>query len=73
MTPRFKKLVGLLILLPALLRYFGAVVTFSDRLPNHWLIKLVYFLFTGLVWAAPVIPFIRWMEREPADKKKGAE
>jgi len=73
MNPRVKKLIGLLILLPALLVYFGAVVTFSDRLPAHWLVKLAYFLFTGLVWAAPVIPFIRWMEKDPGEKKKGAE
>ncbi|MEK7265117.1 MAG: DUF2842 domain-containing protein [Pseudomonadota bacterium] len=72
MKPRVKKLMGLLILLPALLLYFGAVVTISDRLPSFWLVKLVYFIVTGLAWAVPVIPFIRWMEKAPDENKKSA-
>ena len=72
MKPRLKKLVGLLVLPPALLLYFGAVVTFSDRLPSFWLVKLAYFVVTGLAWAAPVIPFIRWMEKGPSENKKSA-
>ncbi len=72
MTPRLKKLIGLFILAPALLLYFGAVVTLAERLPQFWLVKLVYFIITGLAWAAPTIPFIRWMEKEPGDKKKSA-
>jgi hypothetical protein len=61
MTPRLKKFVGLFILLPALLLYFGGVVALADRLPDFWLIKLVYFIVTGLAWAAPVIPLMKWM------------
>ncbi|OFW98778.1 MAG: hypothetical protein A3E78_06700 [Alphaproteobacteria bacterium RIFCSPHIGHO2_12_FULL_63_12] len=72
MTPRRKKLLGLFILLPALLLYSGAVVTFSDRLPSFWLVQLVYYIVTGLAWAAPVIPFIRWMEKPPDENKKSA-
>lgn len=72
MNPRLKKLIGLLILLPALLLYFGAVVTVSDRLPSFWLLRLAYFVVTGVAWAAPVIPFIRWMEKEPGEHKKSA-
>lgn len=72
MKPRLKKLLGLIVLLPALLLYFGAVVTLSDRLPAFWLVKLVYFVITGLAWAVPVIPFIRWMEKNPGERRKGA-
>lgn len=72
MKPRLKKLLGLIVLLPALLLYFGAVVTLSDRLPAFWLVKLVYFVITGLAWAVPVIPFIRWMEKNPGERREGA-
>ena len=66
MNARTKKFVGLLVLIPALILYFGIVVTIAERLPSSWLFKLVYFVITGLAWALPVIPFIRWMEKDPA-------
>lgn len=64
MTPRTKKLLGMAILLPGLLLYFGLVVNFAEMVPDPWWVKLIYFVVTGVAWAAPVIPFIRWMERE---------
>lgn len=70
MSPRLKKLLGLFLLLPALLVYFGAVVTLADMLPSHWLVKLIYFVIAGLLWALPMIPFMRWMERT-AEKPGG--
>ncbi|HNS86709.1 MAG TPA: DUF2842 domain-containing protein [Parvularculaceae bacterium] len=69
MTPRRKKLIGLVLLPPGLILYFGAVVTAAERLPDVQIVKLLYFIVTGLAWAAPTIPFIRWMEREP--QKRG--
>lgn len=73
LSPRTKKLIGLLLLLPALFLYFGAVVTFADRLPAHWFVRLVYFMAAGVLWAAPMIPMMRWMERDPASKAKSAD
>ncbi len=64
MSPRLKKLVGLAILLPGLLLYFGAVVTLAEMLPEFWLARLAYFVVTGLAWALPAIPLIRWMEKD---------
>jgi hypothetical protein len=64
MTPRLKKFVGLFILLPGLLLYFGGVVSLAERLPEFWVIKLVYFIVTGLAWALPVIPLMKWMNAE---------
>lgn len=66
MKPRLKKLVGLLVLPPGLLLYFGAVVTLADKVPDFWLAQLVYFAVTGVAWAAPVIPLMKWMEKDPA-------
>lgn len=73
MSPRAKKFIGLIILLPALVVYFGAVVTLAERVPAFWLVKLVYFMIAGLAWAAPVIPLMKWMNREPKEKHKSAE
>ncbi len=64
--PRTKKLIGLLVLLPGLVVYFGIVVTLADFLPRFWLVQLVYFVITGIAWAIPVIPLMNWMNKEPA-------
>lgn len=69
MNPRLKKLIGLFILLPGLLLYIGAVVTLAERIPEFWLAKLAYFMATGVAWAAPTIPFIRWMNKETPPSK----
>lgn len=68
MNPRHKKLLGVVILPVALLLYFGVVVSLADRLPSFWLVQLIYFIVTGLAWAIPTIPFIRWMEKSPAPR-----
>ncbi len=67
MKPRVKKLIGLIVLLPGLLIYFGAVVTLADRLPDFWLARLIYFMVTGLAWALPVIPLLSWMSKDSAE------
>lgn len=66
MSPRLKKLVGLAVLPPGLLLYIGAVVTLAEKVPDFWLAQLVYFAVTGVAWAAPVIPLMKWMEKVPA-------
>jgi hypothetical protein len=68
--PRLKKLLGLFVLLPGLLAYFGIVVTLADRLPAFWLAHLAYFIAAGLIWALPVIPFMKWMEKGPDVRKE---
>ena len=70
MSPRLKKLVGLAVLLPGLLLYVGAVVTLAEMLPEFWLGRLAYFIVTGLAWALPVIPLMKWMEK---DSRRGTD
>lgn len=65
MPPRFKKLIGVVVLLPGLVLYAGAAVTLAEGVPKFWLAQLVYFIVAGIAWAFPVIPFIRWMEKDP--------
>lgn len=72
MSPRVKKLIGLVVLPAGLLLYVGAAVTLAERIPDQQFLKLIYFMVAGLAWAAPTIPFIRWMEREPPRSKPSA-
>lgn len=64
MSPRLKKLVGLAALPPGLLLYVGAVVTLAEKVPEFWLAQLAYFSVTGVAWALPVIPLMKWMEKD---------
>ncbi|NWG91641.1 MAG: DUF2842 domain-containing protein [Parvularculaceae bacterium] len=67
MSPRLKKLIGLLVLLPGLLLYIGAVATLAERVPKFWLVELFYYVAAGVVWALPAMPLIKWMNSERPD------
>lgn len=70
MTPRIKKLVGLFILLPGIAVYLTAAMILADRVPDIWLLKLVYFLVAGLVWAFPARYLMRWVNTAPSRNGK---
>ncbi|MCI5043393.1 MAG: DUF2842 domain-containing protein [Aquisalinus sp.] len=63
LDPSLKKLIGLLVFLPAFLLYIGLVVTVSDYLPQHWAILGIYFVIAGTVWAFPLKPLMLWMNK----------
>jgi hypothetical protein len=67
LEPRTKKLIGLLSLFPALLLYMGLVLWIADSLPEHWAVYLAYYVVAGTVWAFPLKPFFRWMNRPVAE------
>ena len=61
--PRTKKLIGLILFLPALLIYAGIVVTIADYIPDHWAVHLVYYIIMGTIWAFPLKPALAWMNK----------
>lgn len=65
MPARLRKLIGLFAVLGFLALYVGLAVVIADRLPEHWLVKLVYFAVVGVAWGVPLIPLFRWMNRGP--------
>ena len=65
MPGRLRKLIGLFAVLGFLAAYIAIAVIVADRLPDHWLVKLVYFAFVGVAWGVPLIPLFRWMNRGP--------
>jgi len=40
-------------------------VTLHDHLPDAWWIDLIFFAVAGIGWGVPLIPLLRWAEREP--------
>lgn len=64
MKPRIKKLLGLVVLLPAVTAYFFAAAALSEALPANTFLKTVYFIVAGVIWAFPVKYLIFWMNSE---------
>jgi len=65
MAPRIKKLIGFAVFLPALVIYFFAAATLSEAVPNHQLVKALYFLAAGVIWAFPARYLLQWMNNDP--------
>jgi hypothetical protein len=64
MSVRLKKFVGSLAILAFLFLYVGAAVAIADHLPDQWAVKLAFFALAGTLWGAPLLPLIKWMNRE---------
>ena len=64
MSPRIKKLIALLVLLPCLALYFFAAAALGERVPNAQILKVPYYIFAGIAWAFPVRYLIMWANRE---------
>ena len=65
MTPRIRKLIGSLGMLVFLFAYVGGAAALGARLPDVFVLKLAYFAVAGVLWGLPLLPLIRWMNREP--------
>ncbi len=63
MTPRIRKLVGLLAMLVFLVAWVAAAVKIADYLPDHPAILLIYFAIAGTAWGLPLFPLMKWMNR----------
>lgn len=67
MTPRMKKLVGLLILIPGLTIYMFLAAALGEKTPARWFIQVPYYLVAGILWALPVRSLIIWMNQPRND------
>ncbi|WP_174293389.1 DUF2842 domain-containing protein [Sphingomonas bacterium] len=63
MTPSWRKPAGVLAIL-ALIAVWSVVVASVAGWVSGWAwpLQLVFYLFTGLVWIAPLKPLLLWME-----------
>ena len=64
MSPRLRKFIGLFAILVFLAIYVALVSTVGDYLPEHWAAKLAYYAIAGTFWGLPILPLIKWMNRE---------
>ncbi len=64
MPVRLKKFVGSIGVLLFLAAYIWAVASLAPFIPARWWAQIPYFGLSGMLWGAPLIPLIRWMNRE---------
>ncbi|MGH7019611.1 MAG: DUF2842 domain-containing protein [Brevundimonas sp.] len=64
-TRRFVATIGVLLFLTF---WVWGAVSINDRLPNIWWLDLIFFAVAGIGWGIPLIPLLRWAEREPGAK-----
>lgn len=63
MPARFRKLIGLFAILGFLAFYVWAVIAVGEHVPAHWAAQLAYYGLAGILWGAPILPLISWMNR----------
>jgi len=68
MAPRARRFVATVGVLLFLTFWVWGAVTINDRLPNIWWLDLIFFAVAGIGWGVPLIPLLRWAEREPQPK-----
>jgi hypothetical protein len=61
--PSWRQPVGALAIITLILVWCVAVASLSG-IVGQWpaLVQLVFYVFTGIVWIAPLKPMLRWME-----------
>ena len=62
---RFIATIGVVLFLAV---WVWGAVTINDRLPDIWWLDLIFFTVAGIGWGVPLIPLLRWAEREPGTK-----
>ena len=63
MTPSWRKPAGTLAICALIAVWCVLVTSLSSVVGNwHWTLQLAFYLFTGIVWIAPLKPMLRWME-----------
>jgi hypothetical protein len=67
MSPRFKKLIGAVVIVLWLPIYSLAAMGVAVLVLPHanWLIALLYYVFAGTLWIIPIGLMLPWMYREP--------
>ena len=64
MTPRVRKLIGLVGILAYVLFYIGAVASLAKYIPDHGPLQFAFYALAGICWGIPILPLISWINRE---------
>lgn len=63
MSPRLRKLIGMIGILAFLAAYVAGVTTIGDYIPKLWWVEVIYYGVAGVLWGVPLFPLIAWMSR----------
>ena len=64
MAPRARRFVATVAVVSFLIFWIWGAVTLHALLPKAWWIDLMFFAVAGIGWGVPLIPLLRWAERE---------
>ncbi|KQR84110.1 DUF2842 domain-containing protein [Sphingomonas sp. Leaf343] len=63
MTPSWRKPAGIFAILALIAVWAVVVASLSQTVGAwHWTLQLAFYVFTGIVWIAPMKPLLLWME-----------
>ena len=65
MPTRVRKLVGSVGVVLFLAAYVWIVTLVADHIPRNVAVETLFYAAAGLLWGAPLIPLIRWMNGSP--------
>ncbi len=63
MGPRTRKFIGSMAVMLYLFCYIVAAVIIAQRLPDNKLILGLFCAVAGVLWGAPLLPLISWMNK----------
>jgi len=63
MPPRARRLIASIGVLAFLTFWVWGAVTLSTRLPDNFLVELLFYALAGTCWGLPLIPLLKWAER----------
>ena len=63
MTPSWRKPAGIFAILAIIAVWCLIVASLAPIVGGwHWTAQLVFYVFMGMIWIAPLKPLLRWME-----------
>jgi len=68
MPPRARRFVALIGVMAFLTFWVWGAVSIADILPSIWWVDMIFYTVAGIGWGIPLIPMLRWAEREPTKK-----
>lgn len=67
MTTSTRKAAGMAILVAAMIVYVAVLAVLADYIPDHWLVRLIFFAVAGVAWVFPLRGLLRWINRPDGD------
>jgi hypothetical protein len=63
MTARVRKAIGSVVIVAFMLTYIAVAASIGGHMPEHWAVRLAFYMVVGTAWSLPLIPLVIWMNR----------